>query len=83
MYRALACGEVETVERIISSQLKYMISYYDQKEDFYHGFLIELLSGNEEWRLTSNREMGLGRSNIMINIAFAEKSCRVKAKKLK
>ena len=135
MYRALVRGEVETVQRIITSMLRYTISYHDQKEDFYHGFLIGLLSGNEIWDITSNRETGLGRSDIMLKyqdntfgivieikradraaelddkcaealqqiedkryaeelqkdvgsvwvygIAFADKSCRVKAKKLK
>ncbi|MDO5147739.1 MAG: PD-(D/E)XK nuclease domain-containing protein, partial [Eubacteriales bacterium] len=136
MYHALVCGEVETAERIISDQLRYTISYHDQKEDFYHGFLIGLLSGNKDWKLISNREMGLGRSDIVVReysrrrfgivieikraeneiemnrkceealqqiqdkryaeelvelmdtvwvygIAFAEKSCRMKGKKLK
>ena len=135
MYHALVCGEVEAIERIITSMLRYTISYYDQKEDFYHGFLIGLLSGNEKWDITSNRETGLGRSDIMLKyqdntfgivieikradraaelddkcaealqqiedkryaeelqkdvgsvwvygIAFADKSCRMKAKKLK
>ena len=135
MYRALVCGEVETIERIVTSMLRYTISYHDQKEDFYHGFLIGLLSGSEIWDITSNRETGLGRSDIVLKyqdntfgivieikradraaelddkcaealkqiedkryaeelqkdvgsvwvygIAFADKSCRVKAKKLK
>lgn len=135
MYCALACGEVEKAEKIISAQLRSTISYYDQKEDFYHGFLLGLLSGSQEWSLKSNREMGLGRSDIMLEdeeskfgivieikrtekaadmegkcdealrqiedkryaeelmdevdnvwvygIAFAEKKCRMKAKRLK
>ena len=66
MYHALAGGEVEKAEKIISSQLKSTISYYDQKEDFYHGFLIGLLSGSQDWSLKSNREAGLGRSDIML-----------------
>lgn len=66
MYRALSCGKAEKAERIISSQLKTTISYHDQKEDFYHGFLIGLLAGNQNWDMKSNREMGTGRSDIML-----------------
>ena len=66
MYQALVCGEVERVETIISSQFKYAISYYDQKEDFYHGFLMGLLAGNQDWDLKSNRETGMGRSDITL-----------------
>ncbi|MDO5136774.1 MAG: AAA family ATPase [Eubacteriales bacterium] len=66
MYGALARGDGETAEKIISSQLKYAISYHDQKEDFYHGFLMGLLSLNQSWTLKSNREMGLGRSDITL-----------------
>ncbi|MDO5147446.1 MAG: AAA family ATPase [Eubacteriales bacterium] len=66
MYRALACGNAERAEKLISSQLRGTISYYDQNESFYHGFLVGLLSGNPTWDLKSNRETGMGRSDITL-----------------
>lgn len=66
MYHAIITGDAETFENIVASQLAYTISYYDRKEDFYHGFLLGLLVGNREWNLKSNREMGLGRSDITL-----------------
>ena len=72
MYRALADGEVQKAEKIITSQLRTTISYYDQNESFYHGFLIGLLSGNPDWIIKSNREAGMGRSDITLEDAEGE-----------
>lgn len=66
MYDALARGDVEKAEKIISSQLRSTISYYDHYENFYHGFMTGLLSANPTWSLRSNREAGLGRSDITL-----------------
>ena len=66
MYRALLCGDMETVETILCSQFRYAISYYDHREDFYHGFLVDILAGNQAWDLKSDREMGTGRSDIAL-----------------
>ena len=72
LYSALAHGGVKKAEKIIHLQLRNTISYYDQNESFYHGFLIGLLSGNPDWILKSNREMGMGRSDIMLEDAAGE-----------
>lgn len=39
-----------------------------QKENFYHGILLGLLSHQEEWDITSNAESGKGYSDILIEI---------------
>ncbi len=36
------------------------------KENFYHGLLLGILSFNDDWIITSNRESGDGFSDIMI-----------------
>ena len=66
LYQALENGAAEEAERIIRLQLRTTISYYDQYEGFYHGFLLGLLKGNPEWIVLSNREAGMGRSDIQI-----------------
>lgn len=66
MYEALTSGDAQKAQQIISSQLRHTISYYDSREDFYHGFMTGMLSGNREWIMRSNRENGLGRSDISI-----------------
>ena len=66
LYQALENGAAEEAEKIIRLQLRTTISYYDQYEGFYHGFLLGLLKGNPEWIVLSNREAGMGRSDIQI-----------------
>ena len=42
-------------------------SFYDSKESFYHGLMFALcLAVNENYDITSNRESGLGRYDIMM-----------------
>jgi hypothetical protein len=42
------------------------ISYFDSAESFYHGFLLGLLKGIRHFMFQSNRESGLGRSDIVM-----------------
>ena len=42
------------------------ISFYDYKEDYYHGFLAGLLKMMDGYTLKSNRESGLGRSDLLL-----------------
>lgn len=58
-------NDTDKLTELISSILMETISYYDYREDFYHAFLARLFSG-AGYSVVSNREMGLGRSDIVI-----------------
>lgn len=55
-----------TASDIITEQLLDTISFYDYKEDYYHGFLAGLLKNNTKYYVTSNRESGLGRYDLVL-----------------
>ena len=42
------------------------ISFYDYKEDYYHGFLAGLLKHNRKYLVKSNRESGFGRYDLIL-----------------
>ena len=42
------------------------------KENFYHGFLLGLLSSQTDWLVTSNRESGEGYADILVEIPSAK-----------
>ena len=51
---------------ILNRQLFDTISFYDNAENFYHGFLTGILSQSENYLVKSNRESGNGRSDIIV-----------------
>ena len=66
LYAAFEGGDTQDITEILSSQLYETVSFYDAYESFYHGFLLALLSTCSQWTVTSNRETGKGRSDIMV-----------------
>lgn len=66
LFEALLNEETEKIEDILCDWLDETISYHDEKEQFYHGFLTGLLSGFKGYTLKSNRESGNGRPDIML-----------------
>ncbi len=66
LFQAVINGNCEVFEDILCDWLEESISYYDGKENYYHGFLTGLVSGFKGYQIESNRESGLGRSDIMI-----------------
>ncbi|MBR1692313.1 MAG: AAA family ATPase [Lachnospiraceae bacterium] len=56
----------ETFQSELTKALWGTISFYDQYESFYHGFLAGMLAGIEEYLVKSNREAGEGRSDLSI-----------------
>ena len=66
LYRGLMQGETDVMGREISKSLMETISFYDYKEDYYHGFLAGLLKMMDGYTLKSNRESGLGRSDLLL-----------------
>ena len=59
-------GDCDSASDIITGQLIDTISFYDYKEDYYHGFLAGLLKNNKKYLVKSNRESGLGRYDIVL-----------------
>ena len=66
LYRAMEDGNEERMTGILNRLLFPTISFYDSAENFYHGFLMGILSQSEDYLVKSNRESGNGRSDIMV-----------------
>ena len=66
LYDAMEIGDTEHMSRILNSQLVNTISFYDSAESFYHGFLTGVLSQSSKYIVKSNRESGLGRTDLLI-----------------
>ena len=58
-------GDSEIMQNTLTDILYDTISYHDSAESFYHGFMAGLLRG-AGFVLGSNRESGLGRTDIAI-----------------
>lgn len=65
-YRAMEAKDAVRMRDILSGQLFQTISFFDNVENFYHGFLTGILSQSENYLVKSNRESGNGRSDIMV-----------------
>ncbi|WP_289782518.1 PD-(D/E)XK nuclease domain-containing protein, partial [Thomasclavelia cocleata] len=60
----------------LSDVLENSISYYDNYESFYHGFMIGFLKA-DGYEVKSNRENGKGRFDIALIPARKTKTCIV------
>ena len=83
LYDAFKNGDTGIIKNILDEQLIDCISYHDAYESFYHGFLLALLLPCRDWNVTSNRETGKGRNDILIEaldkshgIVIEIKNCR-------
>lgn len=65
LFGALWDGDTARLQDIINDTLFDTISYHDYQESFYHAFLVGLLS-RKGYKVESNYENGLGRSDIVI-----------------
>ena len=63
LYQSLIKGDVDHANEILGDILSRSISYFDNKESFYHGFLLGLFSGK---KIKSNREAMHGRFDLCI-----------------
>lgn len=66
LYQAVLGKNVAVMEKELSGNLMETISFYDYKEDYYHGFLGGLLKMMDGYIIKSNRESGLGRSDLLL-----------------
>jgi hypothetical protein len=71
LYDAILNGNAESVQKELNDLLLDTISYFDGMEDFYHGFMLGILTpiqGGRYW-MDSNIESGTGRSDIILKHA--------------
>ena len=73
LLHALETGDCEAAENFINEQLFQTISYYDYAENFYHGFMLGILTNIGGYRVKSNRESGNGRPDIVMQTAQIRK----------
>ena len=72
LQQAFLTGDAETVENLLNHFFKTTISVRDSmgdlnaKESFYHGVILGLLSGSNEYVVRSNREAGDGYYDICV-----------------
>lgn len=70
MLQALRLGDVEYFEELLNDFLVNTLSYYDASgrdpEKIYQAFLLGLLAGMSDYEVSSNREAGFGRYDIML-----------------
>jgi hypothetical protein len=66
LFDAIINGDSQKFEDILCDWLAETISYYDGKENYYHGFVSGLLVGFTGYIVKSNRESGNGRPDILI-----------------
>ncbi|MDR1746354.1 MAG: ATP-binding protein [Tannerella sp.] len=70
---ALISGDKETAQKRLSTMLMKSISYFDNAESYYHGFLTALFVRTPEYEVKSNRETGDGRCDIFMRPYWREK----------
>ncbi|MDR1699933.1 MAG: ATP-binding protein [Lachnoclostridium sp.] len=64
--QAIVEKDTAKIAEELNNRLVSIISFYDSAENFYHGFLVGILSNIKEYRVKSNRETGFGRSDIFM-----------------
>ena len=65
-FKAVLDKDAKMVNEHLQYWLAETISYYDERENYYHGFLAGLLSGFKGYTVKSNRESGNGRYDIFV-----------------
>ena len=66
LFETMKNGDAEGFEREINKLLTPSISYMDSYENFYHGFMVGILTGSNVYAVKSNRESGDGRSDLLM-----------------
>lgn len=65
--RALYGKDSKEIERLLRQVAEYSMSYYDAEESFYHGWMLSLTAlFLDTHYLTSNREAGDGRADLLL-----------------
>lgn len=69
LYEAVIKGNAQKLQEELAPLLVSSISYMDNYENFYHGFILGILMNLDNYKITSNREAGDGRYDISIESA--------------
>jgi hypothetical protein len=65
LYLAVKKKDVEGMNLALDELLANTISVYDSAEAFYHGFMIGIFGDWADYKMTSNRESGTGRADLI------------------
>ena len=79
LFDAFWNGDAEKLSRLVSRILLNTISYHDYKEDFYHAVLTGIFVGSG-YAVTSNRESGRGRADIIVKDQRNSRSAVIEVK---
>lgn len=63
LYQELVDGDAKKVNLLLNDILLRSISYFDNQESFYHGFLVGLLN---DYEVVSNKKSGNGRFDVCV-----------------
>ena len=66
LYRSMLEGNAEEFQKSLTGILQDTISFYDNAEAFYHGFMLGILGKLKTYIVKSNREGGDGRFDILL-----------------
>lgn len=72
-YGSIIAADAERFCKELTQLLRESISFYDNKEAFYHGFLLGLLERIDDYAVSSNQESGDGRYDIMLKSPYVDK----------
>ena len=77
LYQDILTGNCTGIENFINDQLSDSISYYDNAENFYHGYLLGVLGGIPAYEIDSNKEHGNGRPDLILKPNHPEKPAAI------
>ena len=80
LFAALWSGDEPAATEILSDLLWRTISFHDYREDYYHGFLTGTFAG-AGYSVDSNREQGLGRTDLIVRDHDNRRALILEAKK--
>ena len=81
LYTSILNGDIKVFQKEINRLLRKTISFNDAYENFYHGFIVGILSYMDGYIVKSNRETGDGRSDIFIKpLSIFEKAIIIEIK---
>lgn len=73
-YDSIILTDADKLQMELTKLLRESISFYDNKEAFYHGFLLGLLERISGYAVSSNQESGDGRYDILLKSLDVEKA---------
>ena len=66
MYTAILNKDISTFQYELTQMLQNTISYFDSKEEFYHGFIAAVMATMDNYATKSKRESGNGRGDLFM-----------------